>query len=77
MKQLSRIAVNTDLLGSYPYNEPLRVHFTNLHYFSKREEIFHHFSAKVNGILNLVFYNNERKQFNGKGYFVVADVQAA
>jgi hypothetical protein len=77
IKQLTRVAANTDQLGSYPCNEPLRVHFTNLHYFSKREDIFHHFAAKVNGILNLVFFNNERKQFNGKGYFVVADVQAA
>jgi hypothetical protein len=53
------------------------VHFRNLHYFSKREDVFRKFSDKASGIINLVFFNNERGQFNGKGYFVVANVLAA
>jgi hypothetical protein len=62
-------------LNLYPSTGPFRVHFKNVGYFSKREEVFNWFKAKVPGVLNLIFFNNE-KGFNGRGYFIVDNIKS-
>jgi hypothetical protein len=63
-------------LKQYPINQSLRVHFSNLGYFSKKDEVFNFYHGKTSGITNLIFFNNE-KGFNGKGYFIVNSIQSA
>lgn len=55
---LEKIAANMEELRLYPSNGPFRVHFKNLGYFSKREEVFNWYQNKVPDILNLIFFNN-------------------
>lgn len=45
-------------------------------YFSRRPEVFEYFQHKVEGLLNVIFLENERGQFNGNGYFIVKDIQS-
>lgn len=52
------------------------MHFRNLGYFSKKDEVFNSYYGKASGITNLIFFTNE-KGFNGKGYFIVNSIQAA
>ena len=40
---------------------------------SKREQAFNQYQSKVKGILNVIFPLNDKKQFNGNGYFVLED----
>ena len=35
--------------------------------------LFRSYQSKVKGILNVIFLENEKKQFNGNGYFVLED----
>lgn len=64
------------ILVTYPLASPLRVHFYNVSYFTKKDDILNFATAKVSGIINLVTFTNE-KGFNGKGYFVVENSQVA
>jgi len=38
--------------------------------------VFNYFRNIANGILNVVFDQNEKGQFNGMGYFVVENFKA-
>lgn len=38
--------------------------------------MFDYFQKKVGGLINVIFLENERRQFNGNGYFVVQDLKA-
>lgn len=58
IKNLERIATNISTLQSYPAKTPLRVHFRNVAYISKREEVFAWAKSRVQGLLNLVFSFN-------------------
>ncbi len=71
-----KVAKNIATLNNYPSGQPFRVHFRNLPYQSRRNDVFDHFKAKVAGILNVIFLENERRQFNGNGYFVVEDMRS-
>ena len=62
-------------MNNYPAGA-LRVHFRNLPYFSKRNEVFDYFKAKVAGVLNVICLVNEKQQFTGNGYFVVEDMRS-
>jgi hypothetical protein len=64
------------ILVTYPLAKPLRVHFYNVSYFTKKDDIFNFATSKVPGIINLVTLTNE-KGFSGKGYFVVENLEAA
>lgn len=64
------------VLNSYPAGRPLRVNFRNIAYLSKRQDVFNYFKGKVGGILNVIFLENEKRQFNGNGYFIVEDIKA-
>lgn len=64
-------------MNSYPSGRPFRINFKNLPYTSKRSEVFSHFKSKVTGLLNVVFLENEKRQFNGNGYFIVEDAKSA
>lgn len=68
-----KIASNISNLNSYPVGKPFRVNFRNMPYLSKREHAFNHYQSKVKGILNVIFLLNDKKQFNGNGYFVLED----
>lgn len=76
LKNLERIAANISTLQAYPANTPLRVHFRNVAYISKKEEVFSWAKSKVQGLINLIFSFNE-KGFSGKGHFIVENVKAA
>lgn len=65
------------MLSSYPAGKPLRVNFRNVPYISKRQEVFNYFKSKVGGILNVIFLENDKRQFNGNGYFIIEDIKAA
>lgn len=71
-----KIAANLAVLNSYPAGRHLRVNFRNVAYISKRQDVFNYFKSKVGGILNVIFLENEKRQFNGNGYFVVEDIRA-
>ena len=64
------------ILVTYPLSKPLRVHFYNVSYFTKKDDIFNFATSRVPGIINLVTQTNE-KGFSGKGYFVVENSEAA
>ena len=55
----------------------IRILFRNISYFCKKEQIFNHFKSKVAGLVNVIFFENENKQFNGTGYFIVDGLKAA
>jgi hypothetical protein len=73
---LEKVATNMQALNAYPSSGAFRVHFRNLSFYSKREDVFNWARSKVPGVVNLVFFNNERGQFNSKGYFVVENLLA-
>lgn len=58
IKNLERIAANITTLQAYPANTPLRVHFRNVPYISKREEVLAWAKSRVQGLLNLIFSFN-------------------
>ena len=60
----------------YPSGQPFRVNFRNIPYISKRQTVFNYYKGKVLGILNVIFLENEKGQFNGNGYFVVDGFKA-
>lgn len=68
--------MNIDALNSYPCNEAFRVHFRNFGYYSKKNEVFNYFKNLVPGIINVIFSQNEKGQFNGCGYFIVDNIKS-
>jgi hypothetical protein len=54
----------------------IRVHFKNVNYFCKKDEIFNYFKNKVAGLVNVIFFQNEDKKFNGSGYFITDGIKS-
>ena len=52
------------------------MNFKNLPYLSRRKEVYEYFKGKSAGVLNVVFSENDKRQFNGSGYFIVEDASS-
>ena len=70
------ISRNLQTLGDYPLKMPLRVDFSNMNFRLTKEDLLKHYKSKVKGILNVILIKKEGR-FNGEGYIVVEDVNAA